>query len=755
MKAIILAGGEGTRLRPLSLRKPKPMLPFFGRPLLEHLVVLLRSCGFTELCMTLHYLPELIRGHFGSGEGFGVGIEYRTETVPAGTAGSVLACRDFIGGDDVLILSGDAACSFDLRAMMEKHRLSGADATILTQPCLSPAEYGLVVTDEAGRIRSFVEKPGPERIVSDRVNTGIYVISPQVLSRIPRGRSCDFGGELFPLLLREKRYLGTWEPEGYWNDVGTCEAYRQSCRDVLGGLLPLPALSREEQRFSGGSWVSPEAEVAKGAVIGPGSVVGPGSRIGEGCRVTDSVLNGAVLEPECTVEGAILEKGVLLGRGTAAESGCVLAEGVAVGALSSLRSGVRLWPGVLIPEGSTVAQSVTHSARFYRPGFSQGAVLCGEAVRELTPELLTRMGMASSCSRIAASAAGGGYARLLADAFLLGAAAAGRRTYRMDAPLPALGALAGSLFGMDLTLFVRQEGGGVRLYFTGPESLPAGRKEQRSLEAAACSDAAPAPADRCLPSLWLTGAEEAASASLLASAGSLKGLRLACADRCLRGLLLRAGAELVQPEAGVVRLFLSGDGFRLSALDEEGRRRSWEELLCALVKAELQSGAEAVVLPYSAPEAAERAAREENGTVYRLERDGEDALRLFRQRPWCRDGLSLALRLLGLLAGREEPFSLSGFLASLPDFHLSERALHTEGPDASVLRRLAREETAEVVSGVRLREDGCTATVRRGTAGELRILAEAASAELAEEFCARLERRIRALDRNGSEAFPP
>ena len=667
MKAIILAGGEGTRLRPLSLMKPKPMLSFFGRPLLEHLVVLLKNCGYTELCMTLHYLPELIRGHFGSGEGWGVSIEYRLETIPAGTAGSVLACADFIGGEDVLILSGDAACSFDLRAMMEKHRLSGADATILTQPCQTPSEYGLVVTDREDRVLSFVEKPGPERIVSDRVNTGIYVISPSVLSEIPWDRSFDFGAELFPLLLKKKRHLQTWQPEGYWNDVGTGEAYHQSCRDVLSGLLPLPALQGEEQRFSGRSWISPEAIVARDAFIGPGAVVGPGSRVGAGCRVTDSVLNGAILEPGCRVEGSILEKGVLLGMDTVLERDCVLAEGVTIGADSTLRAGVRLWPGTLIPEGSLVRQSVTHSSRFYRPHCVEGGRLAGEAVRELTPELLTRMGRAASGARIAASAVGGGYARLLAEAFLLGAGASGRQTYRMDASLPALCAQAGALFGMDLTLFVQQKGAQLLLFFTGPEGLPAARKEQRCLEAAAYSDAAPVPADRCLSALWLTGAEEAAAASLLSFSGSLNGLRLSCTDRTLQRLLSRAGAELAAPEEGLPQLLLSEDGYQLSLLDETGRLRSWDQLLCALVKAELQSGERAIVLPYSAPAAAEH---------------------------------------------------------------------------------IAQEDQAETVSGVLLREEGCTVTVRRRGMGELRILAESASAELAEEFCARLERQIRELDRH-------
>ena len=736
MKAIILAGGEGTRLRPLSLRKPKPI----DRPLLEHIVLLLRQNGFTELCMTLRYLPEVIRSHFGDGEDLGVRIEYRLEEEPLGTAGSVLACGDFIGEEDVLVISGDAACAFELRAMMEKHRLSGADVTILTRSSPSPLEYGMVLTEEDGRIRRFVEKPGPEGVVTDQINTGIYVLSPQVLREIPRDRSYDFGKELFPLLLKERRSLRAWQPEGYWNDVGTCEAYHQSCRDVLSGVFPLPGLTGKGDRFPASCWVSDEAEVAPDAFLGPGTVVGPGSRIGAGCRITDSILNGAVLESGCTVEGSLLEKGVHLGRNVRLEGGCVLSEGVTVGPESVLGAGVRLWPGVLLPAGSVTRESITHAARHFQPRFASDGTLSGEAVRELTPELLLRMGRSAPGERIAAAAAGGGYAQVLAESFLLGGSTAGRRTFSPDAGTEALAAMTGPLFGMDLCLFVRQEGERLRLRFTGPEGLPAERKMLRALEQAAFSDAAPAPAVDCSPVSRLLGTEEAAAAALLSSAGKLRGLRLSASDPFLAALLRQAGAETVPPGAGIPLLEPSEDGLTLSLTDEEGTRRSWEQLLCALTKAELQSGEKAVVLPYAAPAAAEEIAAEEGGTVYRLERDGEDALRRFRQKPWCRDGLTLGMRLTGLVHRREEAFS--SLLRGLPPCHRRERTVLTER-DTALLRDLARWENAETVSGVRFREGNCTVTVRRTGPGALRILAESASIEAAEEFCARLERLVR------------
>lgn len=239
MKAIILAGGLGTRLRSVTGEHPKPMAELLGRPLMEHIVRLLRDNGFDEICCTLRYRAGEIMAHFGDGRRFGVSMQYRIETRPLGTAGSVGGCRDFIGEDDVLVVSGDAACDFELRALMDEHRRRGAAVTVALCRSAVPLRYGLAVTDAQGDIRAFIEKPAWPQVVSDLVNTGIYVLSPRAVAAIPEEGPFDFGRELFPLLLERGERLAGVALEGYWCDIGTPQAYYRCCADALDGRLRL------------------------------------------------------------------------------------------------------------------------------------------------------------------------------------------------------------------------------------------------------------------------------------------------------------------------------------------------------------------------------------------------------------------------------------------------------------------------------------------------------------------------------------
>ena len=225
MKAVILAGGLGTRLRAVTGEHPKPLAPLLGRPVMEHIVELLRDQGFSEICAALHYRAGEIMAHFGDGRRFGVHMEYRIETANLGTAGSVKNCRDLL---------------------MELHREKRAAVTIALSRESEPLRYGLAVTDGDGRIRSFIEKPDWPRVVTDLVNTGIYVLSPQVLARVPEGGG-DFGRDLFPLLLKEGVPLYGQVMEGYWRDIGTPLDYYRCCADALEGKLKLTPGERFRQ----------------------------------------------------------------------------------------------------------------------------------------------------------------------------------------------------------------------------------------------------------------------------------------------------------------------------------------------------------------------------------------------------------------------------------------------------------------------------------------------------------------------------
>src|SRR3989440_3778074 len=238
MKAVVMAGGEGTRLRPLTSNQPKPMVSIVGKPCMEHILELLREHGLGDVLVTVAFLPQAIRSYFGDGESLGMEVQYSVEESPLGTAGSVRLAADRLD-DTFLVISGDALCDVDLTKLIDFHREKGAAVTIGLKSVDNPLEFGIVVTDSEGRIERFLEKPSWGQVFSDTINTGIYVLEPEVLSHIPTDRSYDFSKELFPLLLEMGRPIYGAVCEGYWQDIGNLDQYRQANYDALEGKARL------------------------------------------------------------------------------------------------------------------------------------------------------------------------------------------------------------------------------------------------------------------------------------------------------------------------------------------------------------------------------------------------------------------------------------------------------------------------------------------------------------------------------------
>ena len=245
MNAIIMAGGEGTRLKSVTGDLPKPMAKLCGKPVLEHILNLLKRSGITEACITLRYHPEVIRDYFGNGSRFGMRLQYHEEAEPLGTAGGVRACGDYFAGQDGLVISGDCACDLNLKALMEAHRRHRPAVTMALYAHPQPLQYGIVLTDRMDRVVSFVEKPDWSRVVSDLVNTGIYVLSPAALALIPEGQPYDFAKDLFPKLLECGHEIRGISLPGYWCDIGTPRAYHRCNLDALDGKLHLEDVPEE------------------------------------------------------------------------------------------------------------------------------------------------------------------------------------------------------------------------------------------------------------------------------------------------------------------------------------------------------------------------------------------------------------------------------------------------------------------------------------------------------------------------------
>jgi len=236
MKAVILAGGKGTRLRPLTHHLPKPMVPLLDRPCMAYIIELLKRHGITEIAVTMQYLPEVIRAHFGDGSDYGVSLHYFEEREPLGTAGSVKQAQSLLD-ETFLVISGDALTDVDLCAAVDAHQANEALATMVMTQVESPLEYGVVETDEAGRVVRFLEKPSGADVFSQTVNTGIYVLEPAVLDLVAAETFCDFARDLFPLMLAQGLALYGHAATGYWTDIGTPAQYQQAQLDLQEGLV--------------------------------------------------------------------------------------------------------------------------------------------------------------------------------------------------------------------------------------------------------------------------------------------------------------------------------------------------------------------------------------------------------------------------------------------------------------------------------------------------------------------------------------
>ena len=268
MKAVIMAGGEGSRLRPLTCDKPKPMVPVMNRPLMEYSVELLRACGLRDIAVTLQYLPEQIREHFGDGSRFGVNLQYYVEEDPLGTAGSVKNAAPFLD-ETFVVVSGDALTDVDLTEAIAFHRSRGALATLVLKSVENPLEYGVVMLDPGGRIVRFLEKPGWGEVFSDTVNTGIYILEPEVLAYVEPGKMVDFSKDIFPRLLERGEPLYGYVMEGFWCDVGDLREYARAHRQVLERRVKV---NLKGQEVSPGLWLEEGVYIHPRAQLQPPSV---------------------------------------------------------------------------------------------------------------------------------------------------------------------------------------------------------------------------------------------------------------------------------------------------------------------------------------------------------------------------------------------------------------------------------------------------------------------------------------------------
>ena len=774
MKAIIMAGGEGSRLRPLTCDCPKPMMRLMDKPVMQYALELLRGHGITEIAATLGYQPDAITDAFDDGADHGVSLKYYIEKTPLGTAGGVRQAADFLD-DAFVVLSGDGITDLDLSAAAAFHRAKNAQATLVLRREKDPTEYGVVSTGPDGRVDGFYEKPGRCDIVSDTINTGIYILEPELLERIPLDRPFDFGHDLFPALVREGARIFGYVMEGYWCDIGDVRAYLSAHKAAMDGEIRLDGLSPRP----GGIAVMPGASVdrtatleapcliASGAQIRAGAHIGADTVVGENCIVGERAsLKRAILWPGAQVgahaqaRGCVLAAHACLGEGAQAYEESVLGAGAATGERSVLAPGVKLWPGKCAPDGERLEANLVWGSR-RAEGFSGGAFILSSPAQTLRAaqalaavmkprELVLGRGLSTVSGAlwhdVASGAMSQGIQVIDAGVCTLPQLRHALSSLRADAaalvcddrliPLNANGARISNRQQRAInTMHARHD-------FTGPfcgitrPVISAGHTDIAYIaDAAACFEG---------------DGHRAPNIAIHAQSPHL----LSLAERTFTraGLSVRAGWEddMMELAPGELGVWLDEHGETAVLSDERGALSEADQQLM-LVWTALKLGERELLLPMSATRAAaELAGRYGARTSYIV---GETAVwmdELAERAPiqfqlWF-DGIRASLQALSLLAN--EGLTLDAWRHSVPQIHRRSRTVGVPVSETGrILHAFAeQEQDVELGGGIRFRRgDGWAWICPDEQHPEFRIVAESANAEFARELCDFCEGELKKL----------
>lgn len=409
MRAVLMAGGSGTRLRPLTCDLPKPMVPVLNRPIAEHIIHLLKRHHITEVIATLHYLPDIMRDYFQDGSDFGIQMTYAVEEdQPLGTSGCVRNIAELLDST-FLVISGDCITDFDLSAAIRFHRERRSKATLILTRVPNPIEFGVVITDRLGRINRFLEKPSTSEIFSDTVNTGTYILEPEVLDYLPENEESDFSRDLFPLLLERGEPIYGYVAEGYWCDVGHLDAYRDAQYDALQQRVRLSVPYHER---SPGIWVGQNTFIDPTAHLEPPLMIGGNCRIGArvqidaGTVIGDNVTigadadlkrpiiwNGAIVGEEVHLRACVIARGARVDRRAHVLEGAIVGPLSTIGEEAQVSPGVRVWPSKRVESGATLNINLIWGHAAHRNLFGQRGV-SGLANVDITPEFAVKLGAA-------------------------------------------------------------------------------------------------------------------------------------------------------------------------------------------------------------------------------------------------------------------------------------------------------------------------------------------------------------------------
>lgn len=715
MQIVILAGGEGSRLRPLTSQTPKPLVKVLGMPVIERLLSLLFRKGFKKATIADFYLADKLEQTLGSFS-CGIEIEYMREDTPLGTAGCVR--RAWNGEDDVLVVSGDSVCDFDFKEICRFHKKKAADVTIVTHRVADPREYGLVTADEKGRVIGFLEKPGYDSCLTDVANTGTYVISSDILGLIPKDEKLDFAKDIFPGLLADNRLILSFPEDGIWHDIGDISSLLKCQRQLL-------QLEDKERLILKG------AEVSKSAVIGAQSVIEQGAFIGADCRVQGALIqSGSSVGEGCSFSSCVIGENVTIGRGCSFGELSVIGSDCVIGSSVKVDSGVRVECGLRIPSGAHIRTDLGRDGYMPMQLGDYGEVL---GIRRDETSLL-RLGMAISTGFSEKKITVGTYSEddSAAEALILGLRSCGTKVYLIKNAAFGQTVFSARHLKTKYAVYV-----GEKIRIIRSDRIELARSEERIIEQSynrselKNSKSAPLISAEAEASLYL---DELASllptdinAEIVFKTDSLAEGMIFSQVLQSRGLDKSKGERIVFHSCG------DGKGIYCSLSD---RDVPYEKLLLLGCKAHIDQR-NSLRLPQSVPLACEELAEAEGISIVRV--SATDDLELT---PFCYDSLMLIAGILSYLTHNR--ITMSYAVSMLPDIVYSRRTVAVEDS----LPKLLGKGFDKYRKGkdIILESDGARAYLRPAKSGRsLSMYVESVSMEAADLLCDEIVRRVKDL----------
>lgn len=758
MKAVIMAGGMGTRLKPLTCTVPKPMMTLLGRPVIDYTLDLLEESGFTEVYITLKYLSDIIRNHIFSQKRM-MKIKLITESDFLGTAGSV---KNAVGKTDepFLVISGDALCDFRLDRIAEYHKAKGSFATVVTTKVGDPSEYGVVCGEPDCRITGFIEKPSFTQAVSNNVNTGIYVLEPECLELIPDNSEADFSRDVFPVILKENMRLFQYPAEGYWRDIGDFDSYRRCQADMLGGKVNikipmtyknLSASSDSNVKILPPSYIGENVTVGKNVTIGPYSVIGDGCKLDDNAKICGSIIGRETyIGRTSKINSAVIGSNCSILKNVSVFEEAVLGDRVNIGSETVIASGVRIWPNRNIEGGLTVSDNIKYTSS--KRSLFDGKTIKGTGGVDLTAEKCSLIGAAVGSTAYGRKAGVACDGKPLSRAMLMclsgGLLSAGSRVWSFDDCLMPQLYFYTSYCALNVGVYISSEKENISIRLFSESGLSVPNTVRREIERritertfSVCDSGS------CKNLADMSGVGLMYQRELLAQCpDGLTGVRAKITSENDRiSMLLNDGFHrLGGTVGGDILLTVSDDGLSLTAEERDGETLGNETLLALCCMYEAMHGND-IAVPFDAPGVIDAVAEKYGGRAYRYlsspaVKEAPAVSSLAKKQLWARDALFMCFKLLNIISSTG--MRLSELKSRLPKYNTVNKTADFSLPFYELYKVFG--EFSPVFGtdgeGIEIRRENARAVIiPQSTAHKLRIITESVSAETAETLCEEIE----------------